>query len=591
MTEVATEPKPPSIRRRVVARLTGRSLGDRTPRVGYRSLFANRDYRLLFSGLTISMSGSWAYNVALIVFVFNATHSPAWVAAASMTRFLTALVTSPIGGLVADRVERVRLMVTLDMLALTFQTALAVVAGVNGPVVLAIALAALTSVTTSSYDPAARATTPAIVGEEHLAAANSAQSVVENLSIIVGPAIAGVLLLFSPPTVVFAINAATFGFSAMVVSRMRMRSRPSDITEGGAVGPLKQMAAGMSAFVSSPKVTLLAGFSILASFVYGTDTVLFVVVSKNQLGTGSTGYGYLLAALGVGGILMAGFMNRIAAARRLGAIIVIGMAVYCLPTALLTIVHSPWIAFLLEVVRGAGTIVVDVLAITALQRLVNPDVVARVFGVFFALVLAAISLGALLMPILLGSVGLSTTLLIMGFAIPALSVAAYPWIRALDTRAMRELSAIEPRIAALQTLDIFAGATRAALERLARSAVEEKVDAGTVLIREGADADDFFVLTAGEVEVLAAGEAGVEHLLGVLAPPNYFGEIGLLEHRPRTATVKTVAPCTLYRINGSDFVEAMTVATLSPSALGRAQARLARTHPSASLTFGQPTTE
>lgn len=591
MTERATELKPPSIRRRVMARLTGRTLGERTPRVGYRSLFANRDYRLLFSGLTISMSGSWAYNVALVVFVFNATHSPAWIAAASMTRFLTALVTSPIGGLIADRVERVRLMVTLDTLALSFQAALAVVAALNGPVVLAIALAALTSVSTSSYDPAARATTPAVVGEEHLAAANSAQAAVENLSVIVGPAIAGVLLLFSPPAVVFAINAATFGFSALVVSRMRMRSRPSDITEGGAVGPLKQMAAGMRAFVSSPNVTLLAGFSILASFVYGTDTVLFVVVSNNQLGTGSTGYGYLLAALGVGGIVMAGFMNRIAAARRLGAIIVIGMAVFCLPTSLLTIVHSPWIAFLLEVVRGGGTIIVDVLAITALQRLVSPDIVARVFGVFFALVLAAISLGALLMPILLGSVGLNTTLLIMGLAIPALSVAAYPWIRALDTRAQRELSAIEPRITALQSLDIFAGATRAALERLARSAVEESVDAGTVLIREGAEADDFFVLTAGEVEVLAAGEAGAEHTLGVLAPPNYFGEIGLLGHRPRTATVKAIAPCTLYRINGADFVEAMTVASLSPSALGRAQARLARTHPSASLTFGQPTAE
>jgi MFS family permease len=590
MTQVTSERKP-SIRSRVVARVTGRRLGDLTPRVGYRSLFGNRDYRLLFSGLTISMSGSWAYNVALVVFVFNATHSPAWVAAASMTRFLTALVISPIGGLVADRVERVRLMVTLDMLALTFQTALAVAAELNGPVVLAIVLAALTAVSTSSYDPAARATTPVIVGEEHLAAANSAQSAVENLSIIVGPAIAGVLLLFSPPAAVFAINAATFGFSAFLVSRMRARNRPSDISEGGAVGPLKQMAAGIRAFVSSPKVILLAGFSILASFVYGTDTVLFVVVSKDQLGTGSTGYGYLLAALGLGGILVAGFMNRVAASRRLGAIIVIGMAVYCLPTSLLTIVHAPWIAFLLEVIRGAGSIVVDVLAITALQRLVNPDVVARVFGVFFALVLAAISLGALLMPILLGSVGLNTTLLVMGFAIPALGVAAYPWIRRLDTRAQRELSAIAPRIATLQTLDIFAGATRAALERLARSAVEETIDADTVLIREGADADDFFVLTAGEVEVLATGEAGLEHSLGLLEPPNYFGEIGLLEHRPRTATVKAVTPCTVYRINGSDFVEAMTVATLTPTALGRVQARLATTHPSASVTFGQPPAE
>jgi MFS family permease len=590
MTDVATEKKP-SIRQRVVARVTGRRIGDAAPRVGYRSLFLIRDYRLLFSGLTISMSGSWAYNVALVVFVFNATHSPAWVAAASMTRFLSALVASPFGGLIADRIERVRLMVTLDTTALSLQTALAVVAALNGPVVLAIVLAALTSVTTSSYDPAARATTPAVVGEEHLAAANSAQSAVENLSIIVGPAIAGLLLLFSPPTVVFALNAATFGFSALVVSRMHTRSHAGDITEGGAAGPLKQMAAGIQAFVSSPSVMLLAGFSILASFVYGTDTVLFVVVSRDQLGTGSAGYGYLLAALGVGGILMAGFMNRIAAARRLGAIIVIGMAVYCLPTALLTVVHAAWIAFVLEAIRGAGTIIVDVLAITALQRLVKPDVVARVFGVFFALVLGAISLGALLMPILLGSLGLNTTLLIMGFAIPALTLSAYPWIRVLDTRAIRELSAIEPRITVLQGLDIFAGTTRAALESLARSAAEEHVVPGTVLIQEGAEADDFFVLIDGQVEVVAAGEAGVEHSLGMLTPPSYFGEIGLLEHRSRTATVKAVTLCTVYRINGAGFVDAMTVANLSPAALGRVQARLARTHPSASLTFGQPTSE
>jgi MFS family permease len=555
-------------------------------KVGYRALFRNRDYRLLFSGLAISMSGSWAYNVALVVFVFNATHSPAWVAAASMTRFLCALVASPFGGLIADRVERVRWMVFLDTVALILQALLALVAAFNGAVVLAIILAALTSVTGSSYDPAARAATPAIVGEEHLAAANSAQSAVENLAVIVGPAIAGALLIFTSPDVVFAVNAATFGLSAVLVSRMRARSRPADITEGGTVGPLKQMAGGLAAFFESPTVMLLAGFSILASFVYGTDTVLFVVISRDQLGTGSAGYGYLLAALGVGGIVMAAFMNRIAAARRLGAIIVIGMAVFCLPTALLTVVHAPWIAFLLEVVRGAGTIVVDVLAITALQRLVKPEVVARVFGVFFAFALAAISLGALLVPILLGVVGLRTTLLIMGLAIPALSVVAYPWLRALDARALADLSAVEPRIATLQALDIFAGATRAALERLARSAVEETVGVGTVLIREGATADDFFVLTDGTVDVSAVGEGGVEHALGKLVPPDYFGEIGLLERRPRTATVIAASPCTILRINGDDFVDSLTVANLSPATLGRVQLRLARTHPESTLTFG-----
>jgi CRP-like cAMP-binding protein len=107
-----------------------------------------------------------------------------------------------------------------------------------------------------------------------------------------------------------------------------------------------------------------------------------------------------------------------------------------------------------------------------------------------------------------------------------------------------------------------------------------------VLIREGADADDFFVITAGEVAVSATGESGLERSLGTLLPPSYFGEIGLLEHRPRTATVTTTAQSTVLRINGNEFVDALTVTNLSPTALGRAQMRLARTHPSSSLTFG-----
>jgi CRP-like cAMP-binding protein len=206
-------------------------------------------------------------------------------------------------------------------------------------------------------------------------------------------------------------------------------------------------------------------------------------------------------------------------------------------------------------------------------------------------VLAAIALGALLMPILLSLVGLDTTLLIMGFAIPALSVVSYPWVRILDRRALEDLAGIEPRVLALQGLDIFAGATRAALEQLARAAVEERVDAGTVLIREGADADDFFVLIAGEVAVSAAGEAGVDQPLGVLVAPNYFGEIGLLEQRPRTATVTTTSRSTVYRINGTDFVEALTLTSLSPTALGIVQMRLTRTHPSLELTFGRTNAE
>lgn len=581
----------PSLRSRLVARVRRTSRRDRASTPGYRALFRNRDYRLLFGGLAISMTGSWAYNVALVVFVFDVTHSAGWVAAASISRFLAALVASPFGGLLADRVERIRLMVGLDLLCLVVQGLLAVVAALDWPVGVALVLVAVTSVASRAYDPAARAATPAVVGEDHLAAANSLQSVVENLSLVVGPAIGGVLVLFGSPAMVFAINAASFGVSAVLVGRMATRSRPGDITEGGAAGTLRQMAAGVRAFAGSSTVILLAGFSILASFIYGTDTVLFVVVSKDLLGTGSEGFGYLLGALGIGGIIMAAFMNRVAASRNLGAIKVVGMVVYCLPTAFLPLVHAPIVAALLEAVRGAGTIVVDVLAITAMQRMVSPDRVARVFGVFFALVLAAISLGALVASVLLGLLGLDATLLVMGLAIPALAVIAYPAIRALDLRADGQMAQMKPRLAVLLGLDIFAGAPRGAIEGLARSAVEERVEAGTEMVVEGESADDFFVLTEGEAEVTARGEAGVERHLGVLTAPDYFGEIGLLERRPRTATVVATTPCTVLRIGGADFLSALTSATLTPGALGLAQDRLARTHPSARLTFTAGQTE
>ena len=108
---------------------------------------------------------------------------------------------------------------------------------------------------------------------------------------IVGPAIGALLLILGPPSVVFGVNATTFALSAFLVSRVHIRSKPTDVTDGGATGPLEQMTAGITAFVASPTVTLLAGFRVLASLVYGTDTVLFRVVSRYQLVHVSAGHG------------------------------------------------------------------------------------------------------------------------------------------------------------------------------------------------------------------------------------------------------------------------------------------------------------
>jgi CRP-like cAMP-binding protein len=321
-------------------------------------------------------------------------------------------------------------------------------------------------------------------------------------------------------------------------------------------------------------------FSVLASFVYGTDTVLLVGVSDAQLGTGPKGFGYLLAGLGVGGILMALVVDRLASSRRLAWIITGGMAVYCLPTALLVAVHSPGVAFVLEVVRGGGTLVVDVLAITALQRAVPDDVIARVFGVFFALILGAISLGTIVTPPIVDGPGLHTALYIMGFAPLAIGLLGVPSLLRIDRDSAARLAELEPRIALLERLGIFASANRAVLERLAAECVPVGFSAGDVIVREGEEADALYVVVSGRVDVKARGEGAAEEHIRVMEAGTYFGEIGLLERIPRTATVTALDEVELYRIEGESFLGAIETGSASTSLLEGARTRLSRTHPS-----------
>ncbi|MGH7611254.1 MAG: cyclic nucleotide-binding domain-containing protein, partial [Candidatus Dormibacteria bacterium] len=294
----------------------------------------------------------------------------------------------------------------------------------------------------------------------------------------------------------------------------------------------------------------------------------------------ATGYGYLLAGCGLGGVLGALVINQLASRPRLGAIITVGMAVYCVPTAVLLVVHTPALAFVLEVIRGGGTLVVDVLAITAMQRSVAKQMVARVFGVFFALVLAAISLGSVLGALAVTHLGLHPSLLLAGLAIPALAACAYPWLYRMDRVAVRRVAELAPKVALLGHLGIFAAGSRAALERLAAAATELEVPPDQVLIQEGDPADAFYVLRSGRVLVTAKGEGQVEQKLREMESGSYFGEIGLLERVPRTATVRTLEACSLYRIEGPEFIEALTASTVAQGFLEGAKTRLARTHPS-----------
>ena len=472
----------------------------------YRAALAERDLRLILGALTISATGSWAYNIALLAFVFDRTHSLGWVGAAGLARYIPALVLSPYAGVVAERTDRVRLMLSADVLCAVWQVALVLIALSGAPVVLALVFSALTAVTSVVYDPSVSATIPSLVGEDELVAANALKSTIENLVVILGPAVGAVLLLLGSATSAFAVNAASFLISALMLSRVHTRTRAVDVTEQGTAGPLAQMTVGARTILELPAARTLVAFCALVSLLYGVDTVILVDVADSRLGLGPEGFGYLLAGLGVGGVLMAGAVNRLATSARLADVILGGVAGYCLPTALLAFIHSPGLAFASEVLRGGATLVVDVLAVTALQRAVPSEQLARVFGVFWAFILGAISIGVIITPPVVHALGLEAALIVMAVVPFALALLGYPALRSIDRRTAGRAAALAPRVAVLERLGIFATASRAVLEQLAGEASEVQFAPGSAIVREGEEADSIYVLLEGEVQVTARGE-------------------------------------------------------------------------------------
>ncbi|HEY6567478.1 MAG TPA: MFS transporter, partial [Actinomycetota bacterium] len=194
--------------------------GEREKR--FRSALSHRDYRLLLSSLAISDTGSWLYSAATIIFILDVTGSAAWVGVAAVVRLLPYILFEPLGGAIADKYDRRKLMVVLDLARAGVMCVMAVIAfsETRLAVVALIALTFVNNIFTAPYYPAVTAVTPSIVPERDLAAANALSGTIDNFALAFGPALSAVLLLIGPVPVAIGVNALTFLLSAFLVSRM-----------------------------------------------------------------------------------------------------------------------------------------------------------------------------------------------------------------------------------------------------------------------------------------------------------------------------------------------------------------------------------
>ena len=527
---------------------------------GLRAALHHRDYRLLVSASSISQTGDWLYNVALLVWVYDATHSGTWVAVVTVARLVPYVVFGPVGGLIADTYDRRTVLIVSDLLRAALMVALAVTTDLDGPVALAAALACVTTAAGTAYRPAVVAMLPEMVGERDLAAANAAESVVENLAVVLGPAIGAGLLVIGSTTFAFVINALTFVASAGLAAGMRLRSRGrgrpvegSDPERGGTLH-------GFRALGRSRDARVLGAYMLGPAFIYGIQSVVLVLVASEQLNGGADAVGVLYAAMGLGGILGAATVARLVQSPRLGAVLFGSLLLTTVPMAMLAASGSGIVAFLLVVVSSIGAVVLDVLALTQLQRAVANDVLGRVWGALDALIVTAIIIGSIIVAPVVDALGADSAFLVLSLAVPVLGLLGVGGLLRADREAVELLDRIGPAVEVFQQVPLLEVADRAVIERLASTAIVQPVAIGEDVVVQGEPAEHFYVVESGRFDVLVQEDGGVPEQVNVLGAGDWFGEIGLLHDAPRTATVRARWPSKVWRIDGGELLEQLNAA-------------------------------
>lgn len=525
----------------------------------YRDILAIHDARALIAASAASQLGDWLYNAALLGYIYLATGSAAWVGAATICRLLPYVLLGPVGGMLADRHDRRSVLLVGDLLRLALMLGLAAAVAVDGPVGVVIALTALASAAGTAEKPAAMALLPRLVGESRLGSANALLHTVQDLGVVVGPAIGALLLAVAPNWVAFVVNALTFAASAMLVATMGEHPVPARADEGD--GALRQVVHGLRTARATPFVVPLFLVVAMVELTYGAQAVQLVVYAESRLDIAG-GYGYLLAAAGIGGLLSALVNHRLAASTRVSGIVIVTGSVFCATQLVYAGVDALAIALVVTVLGGVGTVACEVVAETALARTVSPDVIGRVMGVFDALSVAAMVLGALAAPALIGATSLRTSLVVLGGGALLVTLGCWTALRGLDELSRRRAEALASRIAVVLQLPIAAGVPRAVVEQLASASQLCPLPAGVDVVVEGAPAHAFYAVVEGRVVVHRDGEE-VAHL----GPGECFGERGLLDRAPRNATVTTEVGSTILRLEGEALLDALQAAPTMLSAI------------------------
>ena len=518
-----------------------------------KEVFRNPDLRNLQLASATFVTSEWAYTVALSVYAYR-YGGAAWVGIVGFIRMLPAAVSGPFVGTLADRYPRERILF-LAYLGRAIALAGSAAAALGHLPALVFGLAGVVTVVSSVSRPCEWSLRAALARTPHeLAATNVAGSMVEGVSTFVGPAFAGVLLSATSPGVAILATALLSMGGAIALKFIRVHTRLEARATPGVRALARDAVQGVKEVAHERDPRFMIGLLAWQPFTRGALNVLIVVVSIKLLHLGDAGVGYLNSAFGVGNLIGAFGALYLVGRRKLAAPTGIGLVLWAAPIALVAVFVHPVVALLLFAIPGFGNAIVDVAAITLLQRISPGRLHGRVFGTLETVVFVGVAIGSVVTPGLIAWLGIKGALIAVGLLMPVMVVVGFKRLRDIDRRA----EVPEHELAILRAQPLFESLPAITLDRLAQLVERTELPKGTTIIREGAVGDRFYVIDSGTVAISIDGRQK-----GVMGPGEHFGEIALLRSIPRMATARARSEVVVYALDGPEFVAAVTGDTRS----------------------------
>jgi MFS family permease len=322
----------------------------------FASVRKHRNYRLFFTGQVISLVGTWMQNIALAWYVIDLTHSAVAVGFLAFCRFAPFTLFGLISGVVADRLDNRRLVMTTQTASMIVAVALTILAFSGAEIVWLAYLLAAAAGTALVFDaPGRHALTFQMVGRDELPNAVALNASLFNASRVVGPAAAGVIIAAFGVGVCFGLNALSFLAVLTSLALMnpdelvpvdRPERHPSWITS---------IREGLSYARRSPRVRLVLAMTTVVSTVGFNFHVLVPVLASETLDAGPRTFGILSAAFGAGALT--------------GALLSAGLG------------RASWKAL----ITGVGGFSVALLALAPLHTVIACTALLYVVGVCFTL--------------------------------------------------------------------------------------------------------------------------------------------------------------------------------------------------------------